>query len=58
MSLIFARNWQELLSKMYMLIVYNPVPFNYSDDNNAFINCMQNASVQYTILIPFIEHCL
>lgn len=43
---------------MYMQIVYNPVPFNYSDDNNAFINCMQNVSLQYTILIPFTEHCL
>lgn len=58
MSLIFASNWQELLSKMYTLIVYNPVPFNYSDDNNAFINHMRNASRQYTILIPFVKCCL
>ena len=58
MSLIFGSNWQELLSKMYKLIVYNPVPFNYSDGNNAFIKHIWNASSQYTVVIPFMECCL
>ena len=58
MSLIFGSNWQELLSKIYTLIVYNPVPFNYSDDNIAFIMCIWNASLQNTVVIPFMECCL
>lgn len=43
---------------MYKLIVYNPVPFNYSDGNNAFIKHIWNASSQYTVVIPFMECCL
>lgn len=53
MSLIFVSNWQELLSEMYMLIVPDPAPFNYSDGNNALIKCWRSASPpRCAILIP------
>lgn len=48
MSLIFGSNRQELLSKMYKLIVYDPVPFNYSDENSAFIVHMECFSAIYS----------
>lgn len=58
MSLIFASNWQELLSKMFTPMVYNPVPFNYCDDNRALTKCVRTASLQLTALIPGVEPCL
>jgi hypothetical protein len=45
MGLIFVSNWQELLSEMYGMIVPDPVPFNYSNDNNSLIKCRRSASL-------------
>lgn len=56
MSLIFAGNWQELLSKMYTPIAYNPACFNHARDNDAFI--LQSAFPQCTASIPCSEHRL
>lgn len=44
-ELNFCRQLPKVLSKMYMLIVYNPVTFNYWDDNNALIKCTRNSAL-------------